>query len=82
MNADELSIQELKAANKDLEWFTKNFSDLKKKYPKKYVAIKDQNVVISASKLETLIKRLKSKFNDPNKFLIDFVPDDTFILVV
>ncbi len=82
MNADELSLQELKAANKDLEWFTKNFSDLKKKYPKKYVAIKDQNVVISASKLETLIKRLKNKFADPNKFLIDFVPDDTFILVV
>ena len=82
MDADEQSIQKLKAANKDLEWFTKNFSDIKKKYPKKFVAIKDQNVVITASKLETLIKRLKEKFGDPNKFLIDFVPDDTYILVV
>ncbi len=82
MDADELSLKELKAANKDLEWFTMNFTDLKKKYPKKYVAIRDQNVVITSSKLETLIKRLKEKFHDPNKFLIDFVPDDTFILVV
>ena len=82
MNADELSLQELKAANKDLEWFTNNFSELKKKYPKKYVAIKNQNVVITASKLKTLIKHLKEKFGDPNKFLIDFVPDDTYILVV
>jgi len=82
MNADELSLHELKSANKDLEWFTNNFSELKSKYPKKFVAIKDQNVVITASKLETLIKRLKEKFGDPNKFLIDFVPDDTYILVV
>ena len=82
MNEDELSLQELKAANKDLEWFTKNYSELKKKYPKKFVAIKNQNVVTAASKLETLIKHLKEKFGDANKFLIDFVPDDTFILVV
>ena len=82
MNAETLVLEELKAGNKDLEWFSKNFSDLKKKYPKKFVAIKNQNVVIAASKLETLIKHLKEKFGNPNDFLIDFVPDDNYILVV
>ncbi len=82
MNAETLILEELKAGNKDLEWFSKNFSELKKKYPKKFVAIKDQNVVVAASKLETLIKRLKEKFGNPNDFLIDFVPDDKYILVV
>ncbi|MCK4365112.1 MAG: hypothetical protein KAW45_03595 [Thermoplasmatales archaeon] len=82
MNAETLVLEELKAGNKDLEWFSKNFSELKKKYPKKFVAIKDQNVVIAASKLETLIKHLKQKFGNPNDFLIDFVPDDKYILVV
>lgn len=82
MNADDLTLKELKAGNKDLEWFSKNFSELKKKYPKKFVAIKNQNVVISTSKLDTLIKRLKEKFGDSNDFLIDFVPDDKYILVV
>jgi len=82
MNAEALILEELKAGNKDLEWFSKNFSDLKKKYPKKFVAIKNQNVVIAASKLKTLIKNLKEKYGTPNDFLIDFVPDDNYILVV
>ena len=82
MKAETLVLEELKAGNKDLEWFSKNFQELKKKYPKKFVAIKDQNVVIAASKLETLIKHLKQKFGNPNDFLIDFVPDDKYILVV
>jgi hypothetical protein len=82
MNAETLVLEELKAGTKDLEWFSKNFSDIKKKYPKKFVAIKDQNVVVAASKLDTLIERLKEKFGNPNDFLIDFVPDDKYILVV
>ena len=82
MNAETLVLEELKIGTKDLEWFCKNFSDIKKKYPKKFVAIKDQNVVIAASKLETLIKLLKEKFGNPNDFLIDFVPDDKYVLVV
>ena len=82
MNAETLVLDELKAGTKDLEWFSKNFSDIKKKYPKKFVAVKDQNVVVAASKLETLIKLLKEKFGNPNDFLIDFVPDDKYVLVV
>ncbi len=82
MNVETLVLEELKAGTKDLEWFSKNFSDIKKKYPKKFVAIKDQNVVVAASKLDTLIEHLKEKFGNPNDFLIDFVPDDKYILVV
>ena len=68
MNAETLVLEELKAGTKDLEWFSKNFSDIKKKYPKKFVAIKDQNVVVSASKLDALIEHLKEKFGNPNDF--------------
>lgn len=82
MRSETLFLKDLKAGNRDLEWFSKNFSELKKKYPKKFVAIKDQNVVIASSKLETLIKLLKQKFGNPNDFLIDFVPNDKYILVV
>ena len=82
MKEETAVLKELKAGTKDLEWFSNNFSDLKKKYPKKFVAIKDQNVIVAASKLETLIKILKEKFGNPNDYLIDFVPDDKYILVV
>jgi hypothetical protein len=75
-------LEELKTGTKDLEWLSKNFSDLKKKYPKKFIAIKNRNVVVASSELETLIKLLKEKFGNPNDYLIDFIPDDKYILVV
>jgi len=82
MKEETLILEELKTGTRDLEWLSKNFSDLKKKYPKKFVAIKDRNVVVASSELETLIKLLKEKFGNPNDYLIDFIPDDKYILVV
>jgi len=82
MKEEALILEELKTGTRDLEWLSKNFSDLKKKYPKKFVAIKDRNVVLASSELETLIKLLKAKFGNPNDYLIDFIPDDKYILVV
>jgi len=82
MNDEAMTLKELKAGNKNLEWLSRNFIDLKKKYPKKFVAIQNQNVVVTASSLEVLIKILKEKFGNPNEFLIDFIPDDKYILVV
>lgn len=82
MKEETLFLEELKTGTRDLEWLSKNFSDLKKKYPKKFVAIKNRNVVVASNELETLIKLLKKKFGDPNDYLIDFIPDDKYILVV
>jgi len=82
MKGDEAVLKELISGNQNLAWLSKNFSKLKKKYPKKFVAIKNQNVVLADGSLETLIKTLKKKFGDPNEFLIDFIPDDTYTLVV
>ena len=82
MVADDITLKELQSKNKDLEWFSNNFLELKEKYPKKFVAIKNQNVVIATNKLETLLNYLKQKFGNPNDFLIDFIPDDKYVLVV
>jgi hypothetical protein len=82
MKEDSVVLEELKAGNKNLEWLSKNFSYLKKKYPKKFIAIQHQNVVVADRSLKTLIKTLKKKFGDPSNFFIDFIPDDNYFLVV
>jgi len=82
MKEESSFLEELKIGTKDLEWLSKNFSDLKKKYPKKFVAIKNQKVVVASSELDTLIKLIKKKYDNPNDYLIDFIPDDKYILVV
>lgn len=75
-------LRELRVVNQNLDWFLENFSELKKKYPKKFVAIQHQNVVVADSSLETLIKTLKKRFGDPNEFLIDFIPGDSYTLII
>ena len=82
MKEDAIVLEELIVGNQNLEWLSKNFSELKKKYPKKFVAIQHQNVVVADRSLKTLIKTLKKKFGDPNEFLIDFIPDENYILVM
>ena len=82
MNSDIKVLEELKSGNKDLKWYSKNYQELKKKYSNKFIAIKDQNVVFNASKLDILLKHLRDKFGNPKDFLIDFVPDDNYILAV
>ena len=82
MNEDKKIFEELQAGTKDLEWLSNQFSVLKKKYPKKFVAIKNQQVILAETSLDTLIQKLKKRFGNANDFLIDFVPDDKYVLVV
>ena len=82
MNEDKHLLEELKAGTKDVEWLSKNFPALQKKYPKQFIAVKNQQVIIAHKNLVTLINTLKKKFGSPNDFLIDFVPDENYILVV
>jgi hypothetical protein len=53
-----------------------------KKYPKKFVAIKNKEIVLVENKLDTLIDITKKKFGNPSDFLIDFIPDKEYVLVV
>lgn len=82
MNEEAIILQKLKQGNRDLEWFSKNYSDLKKKYPKKFVAVKDRRIVMVESKLENLLDKLRKRYGDTKEFLIDFLPDEGYVLVV
>jgi hypothetical protein len=79
---DQYLLNELKAGTKDVEWLSKNYHLLRKKYPKQFIAVKNQQVIIAHKDLITLINTLKRKFGNPNDYLIDFVPDENYTLVV
>jgi len=82
MNKDTNLLKELTAGTKDVEWISKNYPALQKKYPKHFIAVKDQQVIIAHKNLVTLINTLKKKFGSASEFLIDFVPDENYTLVV
>jgi len=82
MKEDQHLLEELKAGTKDVEWLSKHYSALRKKYPKQFIAVKNQKVITAHNDLVTLISTLKRKFGDPNDYLIDFIPDENYTLVV
>lgn len=73
MNEEALILLELKEGNLDLEWISKNYSNLQKDYSDKFVAVKDKRIFSVASKLEELINNLKKHKKDPAEFLIEFI---------
>ena len=75
-------LKELIAGTKDMEWLSKHYSLLQKQYPKQFIAVKNQQVVTAHKNLVTLIKTLKKRFGNPSDFLIDFSPDENYVLVV
>ena len=75
-------LKELKEGNEDLKWLSENFEKIRKEYPGKFVAIKDRRVVLSNTDLNALIDELEKRRQDPGQFIIDFIPDEDFILVV
>ena len=82
MKEDQHLLAELTAGTKDVEWFSKNYPTLRKKYPKQFIAVKNQQVIIAHKDLLTLINTLKRKYGNPNDYLIDFIPDENYTLVV
>lgn len=79
---DEDILQELIEGNNNLKWFSENFEKLKEKYPNKYVAMKDTEVIMDDKNFDNLASNLKKEFGDISRFEIKFIPDDEFILVV
>jgi len=84
MMAGEESIifEELKQGNEQLEWLTKHYEELRKRYKNRYVAIKDKKIVMDDSDIERLIKRLQQEHYNLQDITIEFMPDDDFIMVI
>ncbi len=58
------------------DWFDLNYEELRRKYPNKFIAIKDKKVIAVSSDLNSLIDELKALNIDLNKVLIEFIPEE------
>jgi hypothetical protein len=61
----------LKASRENLEWFTKNYDNLKRKYDNQWVAIQKKEVVATSSTYDQIVKAL-DKENRKNA-IVEFI---------
>jgi hypothetical protein len=73
---EKTTMELLKGLNEfssDMDWLDSQLDQLRKKYPNKYVAVKDHKVVGASSDLQDLIQNLKKKKLSPNEIPVEFI---------
>jgi len=68
--------------NENFSWFTKNYGYLRNNFANKLVAIDDNDVLYSDIDINSLLKRLREKYNDIRHIVIQYVSESDNILTM
>ncbi|ODS35904.1 hypothetical protein BEH94_00135 [Candidatus Altiarchaeales archaeon WOR_SM1_SCG] len=60
---------------KDGDWFCDRFNEFQKKYAGKVIAVKNQKIIVVTTKLDDLLKKIRSRGEDPADVYIDSIPE-------
>jgi hypothetical protein len=69
------AFSDLSAARPDRDFFYANYNELEAKYPDRFVAVQNQEVIVVASSYDGLSRELAKKGIPIGKVLIEFLPD-------
>jgi len=74
-------LQEFKVLESGSSYITQNFARLQTAYPNKFIAIENNEVILSSEKVEELISALHSLKKELGKVLIEFIPQKGIIIL-
>lgn len=61
-------------SRQNIEWFKKNYNQLKRDYDKRWVMIQDRKVVTSASTFDEIMEIVRK--HDSNKILVEYMQSE------
>jgi len=73
-NTNELELFEMHEKNE--EWFSNHFEQLRKKHEDKFVAIRNQSLLATEDKIEVLLAQLEQSGIDTNEVFITSIPPE------
>lgn len=65
--------KEMLTPNPDMLWLAQHYQKLRRKYPDKWVAVKDSSVVLVENELEPLLEGLKKQHGTTLGFAVEFI---------
>jgi len=74
-------LELLNETKKNFDWFKKEYKQLQKKYPGKYVAIKNKEIIESDEDYYLLLKKLEKLGENSSEILIKRVNNPNEVLV-
>jgi len=66
-------IDKLDRYSRDYNWIKDNHSIMLKKYPRRYVAVRDREVQHSGESMRELLDEILEKDENPSEFAIEFL---------
>lgn len=63
--------EKFRISKENIEWFSGNFDNLKKKFAEQWIILQDKNVVESATKYDEIMKIAKKY--DSDKIMIEYI---------
>jgi hypothetical protein len=76
------AIQLFEELEKDNKWFESNYEFIQDKYEKKFIAIKDNEIIANATNMNDLTKLLKSKKINPAFTLVKFIYEKGLVVIL
>jgi len=67
-------------ATRDMNWFTQHRRELEEKFDKRFVAIKNEEIIASGASIEEILQKVEAKGFNPGEVLIEFVSKLVHIL--
>jgi len=74
-------VKEFDELEIDSRFISNNGSEFSHKYARKFVAIKDQQVIAMGDNFENVLDDIKKKGIDPSRVLIEYIPDKGEIIL-
>ena len=72
----------LKTVERDNEWLERNFENVQKEYPNRFVAVFGSRVIAVGEDSDDVVKEVEGKGVDPATTLIQFIPEMGLILIL
>jgi len=75
-------VLDIRQFEKDDKWLKENLTELRKKYPNKFIAIYDRNIVGVGEALQDAQEKVRAAGFDPTKCVIQLILTEDYIWVL
>ncbi len=72
----------LEEMDRESKWLNSVYNEIKKKFTNKYIAIKDEEIILASKDFDELIAKLGEKGEDPRFINVQFIPSKDIMLIL
>lgn len=78
---DKALAEKLNRYSHDFNWIQDNRLDLQRKYNRKYIAVKNEDVIFFADSIEEMLAKILKSGGNIDEYIVDYITDEKISLL-